>query len=257
MRAKTYEQARGLLLVAGIGIVALVAATMYLRDVDRVEIIATMMFAAILAGFLLFGLVGGVGLALAAAGVYVGLRLPAIDLVGLSPIAGTVISRVVGYLAFGSLGGWAVEQIRTSLDRFNLIDEHDEATGLGNARAVRNAIEREADRAERYGHPFSVVTASFDGLGTGRRAASTLRELGRKLAVSIRASDRAGHVGGPSGHRIFVVLPETGAGGAETVRANLETLVTTIVDRPVEVSSVTATGGELDSLASVRASLES
>lgn len=247
-----YEDARGLLLVAGLGIIGLLAFTMFLRDVDPVEIVGTLLYAPIFAGFVLFGFAAGAGLGVVAAGVYVGLRLPAIDLVGFAPLAGTVFSRVIGYLAFGSLGGWASEQIKHALDRFQLIDESDEVSGLGNARSIHNAISREANRAQRYGHSFSVVTASFADLGTGRRQRGILRELGTRVGVSIRTSDHAGHMTSPDGHQVVIVLPETGEEGAKTVRENLATLIRSITGAEVTVDAVTDSGAEDDPLASMK-----
>lgn len=239
----SYQRARGLMLWAGLILVALVAMTMYLRDVDPIEISATLFYAPIFAGFLLFGFGAGVALGLAAAAAYIGLRLPALDLVGFAPIAGTIIARVVGYVAFGSVGGWAADQLKVALDRFRLIDELDEETGLGNSRAVVNAIERELSRAKRYSTTFAVVIASFDVIA-GRRASSRLQELGARVALSVRASDHAAHVRIDGRHQIVIVLPETGESGASTVSANLETLVSPIVGTDIDITSLTDHGDD-------------
>lgn len=243
----SYQRARGLLLWAGLILVALVALTMYLRDVDPIEISATLFYAPIFAGFLLFGFGAGLGLGLAAAGAYIGLRLPAFDLVGFAPIAGTIIARVVGYIAFGAVGGWAADQLKVALDRFRLIDELDEETGLGNSRAVVNAIERELNRAKRYSTTFGVVTASFEEI-TGRRASSRLQELGTRVAHSVRASDLAAHVRTDGHHQIVIVLPETGESGSNTVAANLGTLVGPVVGTDVDVTSVIDHGDESEEM---------
>lgn len=247
-----WDRARGVLLATGVALIALIALTAFVRDVDQVEIVATLMFAPILAGLLSFGLSGGLALGLAAAGVYVGLRLPAIELVGLGPIAGTVISRVIGYVAFGGLGGWAADQIRIALDRYELIDEIDQDTGLGNGRSVVNALGRESNRAKRYASPFSVVTCSFGDIGSNRKGRQKLRELGAKVSVSIRASDHAAHVRTDGGHQIILVLPETTREGARVVADNLDALVGGMTDRDVTVESITDTGDETDPMASLR-----
>lgn len=239
----SYQRARWLMLGAGLILLSLVAFTMYLRDVDPVEISATLFYAPIFAGALLFGLGAGLGLGLAAAGAYIGLRLPAFDLVGFAPIAGTIISRVVGYVAFGGIGGWAADQLRVALDRFRLIDELDEETGLGNSRAVVNAIERELNRAKRYSTTFGVVIASFDDI-EGRRARSRLRELGTRVGRSVRASDHAAHVRADGHHQIVIVLPETGESGASTVSGNLVTLLGPLVEGEVDVTTVVDRGDD-------------
>ena len=250
-----WDRARGVLLATGVALIGLIALTAFFRDVDRVEVVATLMYAPVLAGMLSFGLSGGLLLGLAAAGVYIGLRLPAIDLVGLTPIAGTVISRVLGYIAFGTLGGWAANQLRVALDRYELIDEVDQDSGLGNRTSVVSALARESNRARRYGSPFSVVTTSFDDIGTDRRARAKLRELGAKVAMSVRAADHAAHIRTDSGHQIIVVLPETSADGAETVERNLGVLVAGVVGHDVHTDSITDEGGEEDPLTPLREAL--
>lgn len=256
MKSMDYDRARGVFLASGIALIAAIALTAFVRGVDNVEIVATLMYAPILAAFLSFGLSAGVIGGLAAAGVYIGLRLPAIDLVGLAPIAGTLVSRVVGYVAFGALGGWSADQLRVALDRYELIDEVDPSSGIGNARSVLNALEREAHRANRYATPFSVVTSSFNGLGTDRRSRAKLRELGTKVGMSVRASDLAAHVRSETGlDRVIVVLPETAAMGAETVRSNLDSLVREVTGLEATTESVTDCGDESDPLAHLRRSL--
>jgi hypothetical protein len=247
-----WDRARGVLLASGVALIGLIALTAFFRDVDRVEVVATLMYAPILAGLLSFGLSGGLLLGLAAAGVYIGLRIPAIDLVGLTPIAGTLISRVVGYIAFGTLGGWSADQLRVALDRYELIDEVDQDSGLGNGKSVISALARESNRAKRYASPFSVVTASFGDIGSDRRARATLRELGTKVAMSIRASDHAAHVRTADGHQIIVVLPETAAEGAITVRDNLGALVGGVAGSPVETGSITDLGDDEDPMSGLR-----
>lgn len=247
-----WDRARGVLLATGVALIGLIALTAFFRDVDRVEIVATLMYAPVLAGMLSFGLSGGLLLGLAAAGVYLGLRLPAIDLVGFTPIAGTVISRVLGYVAFGTLGGWAANQLRVALDRYELIDEVDQDSGLGNRTSVLSALSRESNRARRYATPFSIVTTSFDDIGSDRRARAKLRELGAKVAISIRAADHAAHIRTEDGHEIIVVLPETTADGAETVEQNLGVLVAGVVGREVRTEAITDAGGDDDQLTDLR-----
>ena len=176
-----YDKARGILLATGVALFGLIALTAFVRDVDGVEVVAALMYAPILAALLSFGSTAGLVMGVLAAGVYVGLRLPAIELVGFAPIAGTLMSRVLGYIAFGALGGWAADQIRGALDRYQLIDEVDESSGLGNSRSVVNALARESSRAKRYASPFSVVTTSFGDL-IGER-------LNGRMSVNSRRSD--------------------------------------------------------------------
>jgi diguanylate cyclase (GGDEF)-like protein len=84
----------------------------------------------------------------------------------------------------------------------------DPLTGLGNRRAFTEAIQREIDRAARYGHALSVVVIDLDGLKTlndrdGYQAGDeALLRLASSLRQATRAVDTAFRVGGDE----FVLL---------------------------------------------------
>lgn len=245
--ALTYRRARDLVLLTGFIVLAAVVATMALRGVDPVEVVATLLFAPVFVGFLFFSPAAGTALAIVAAGVYVGLRWPAIELVGFPLLSGLILSRVGGYLVFGIVGGWAAAQLGRTLDKLELYDEVDDETGLGNARAFLNAVDRERARAARYATVFSVVIASFE-LDEPRRAAAKLRDLGTRLGASIRGSDRACHTRDGDHHLFAVVLPETAVEGAATVAANLERRIGEQVSGSILLATATFPGddGDLD-----------
>lgn len=241
--ALTYRRARDLVLLSGAVVLAAVVATMVLRGVDPVEVVATLLFAPVFLGFLFFTPLTGLALAVVSAGVYVGLRIPAIELVGFPAVSGLVLSRVGGYLVFALVGGWAAGQLRRSLDKLELYDEVDDETGLGNARALLHAVDRERARAVRYSTIFSVVAATFP-LDEGRRGAARIRELGTRLGSSIRGSDRACHTRDGDRHVVAVVLPETSAEGAATVAANLEARIADHSPGPVTITTATFPGDD-------------
>lgn len=241
--ALPYRRARDLVLVTGVVVLAAVVATMVLRGVDPVEVVATLLFAPVFVGFLFFSPLVGAALAVVAAGVYVGMRLPAIELVGFPVLSGLILSRVGGYLAFGLVGGWAASQLRRTLDKLELYDEVDDETGLGNGRAFLHAVDRERARAARYSTLFSVVTATFEA-ADGRKGAARMRDLGTRLAASARGSDRACHARDGERHVVAVVLPETGAEGAATVAANLERRVGEYAAGSVALAQATFPGDD-------------
>lgn len=233
-------------MAAGLAIIGLVVGSMGLRGVDPVEIVATAAFAPIFVAALGFGLKGGTVTAGLAAGGYLLLRRSAIGLVGWAPLSGLLTTRLIGFITFGVVGGWAADVVKTSLNRLVLFDELDDATGLGNARSFLSAIERERRRSARYAGVFSVVHASFvEPPGTARAKAQSLRSLGMRLSEAARESDHLVHFA-DSQHHLLLVLPETEAEGATVVATNLKAaLIDWGITAPA-VGTVTVPGDEAE-----------
>jgi GGDEF domain-containing protein len=213
-----YAKARMLLIVVGLAILGILAALLYVRRVDSVEVAAVLLFIPVFLGFILFRAPGGLIAGLLASGAYVLLRLPAIDAVGFGEFAGLVVSRSFAYIVFGLLGGWSNQTLELSLDKLDLYDQIDDATGLFNARFFVQHTDLEIARARRYQTLFSVAALQIpagpiDGLGR-RKAQGAIRELGRQVGDSVRTVDRVAHVRDGDVHRFVCVLPETGTEGA-------------------------------------------
>lgn len=214
----SYTRARLLVLLAGLGILVLLAALLYVRRVDTVEVAATLLFIPVFVAFVFGGILGGVVAGILAGFGYVALRYEAIEVLGLGTLFGVISSRFVAFVAFGGIGGWANRQLESSLTKLELYDQIDDATGLYNARFFVQDTDLEVSRAQRYRTLFSVTVVdlpakAFDGL-SGRQRKGTLRELGRLLRESVRTVDRAIYSQAGGRHRIAVVLPETGSEGA-------------------------------------------
>lgn len=231
-------------LASGLGILGLVVLSMIVRGVDSVEVLATAAFAPIFLAALAFGLRGGLLAAVGATTGYLLLRWPAIRLVGWAPLSGLLTTRIIGFLAFGGIGGWAAEVVRGSLTRLALFDGLDDATGLGNARSFLSAIEREQSRSARYAGVFSVVHATFEPPAASPRSQrNALKHLGTRLVPAVRTSDHLTHMITDQ-HHLLLVLPETGAEGAGVVAENLKSV---LVDWGVTIPAVgwlTIPGGE-------------
>lgn len=243
----TYERARSLLLLSGLVLIASVALIALVRGVDRVEVVATLLFIPIFAGFMLYSMAGGLVAAVIAGLVYVLLRLPAIELVGFSALSGHMTTRLIGYLVFGLGGGWAFSQVRSTLDKMALYDDIDDETGLGNARSFLQLSDVERARADRYQKVFSVVAADFAAWDDvpARRKRTQLRALGTRLAAGVRTSDHPAHGRSGARHVIGIVLPETSLEGARIVSENLhDQLVLAIGGDDVRVISATYPGNE-------------
>ncbi len=214
-------------LLTGIGLVllALIALIMYARSVDPVEVVGTLLFIPVFLGLMFWGLPGGVVLGIGAAVAYGVLRYPALDAMGAGRFVGLILGRAAGYLAFGGIGGWAVSQLRASVEKLELYDQIDDSTGMLNARALVEGIDMERSRSLRYKTVFSVVTveipsSAFEMLRSKRRD-SLLRELGHMVSSGIRGADKAGHVVEGNRHLLTVVLPETGIEGSRSFRGTL------------------------------------
>ncbi|MDQ3729478.1 MAG: GGDEF domain-containing protein [Actinomycetota bacterium] len=105
----------------------------------------------------------------------------------------------------------------------------DELTGLPNNRAFRETIDREASRAERFGHELSLILLDIDNFKSVNdtcghlQGDEVLRVIGRLLLDEPRAIDEPARYGG---EEFVVALPETGTDGAvelaERLRERLE-----------------------------------
>jgi diguanylate cyclase (GGDEF)-like protein len=105
----------------------------------------------------------------------------------------------------------------------------DALTGLPDAPRLRELLDDEVERAERYGHDLCLLVVAIDDPGrTGRREAGTredevLRDVAR---IVDECSQGIGKPGRWGAEEVAVVLPETGVDGAlelaERLRAAIE-----------------------------------
>lgn len=220
-RSIDYRRARSVALLTGMIVIASVALTMLAREVDRIEVVATVSFAPIFVAMLLFGWRAGAGLGLAAGGLYLALRLPAVRLVGWSPLLGLILSRTAGFVAFGAIGGWAATELGAAIGKLELYDVVDDDTRLGNARSFLRAVDRETARVARHSTVFSVSYLEFALPESRRGRTRLLRAVGRALTGALRTADDICHLPGPGRTTIVAVLPDTGPEGAATVAVSL------------------------------------
>lgn len=238
----SYSQARRLLIITGLVVLAIVALVAYARRVDDVEVVATLLFIPVFLAFVLRGVAGGSVAAVAAIAVYAALRYPAIEAVGWSEFSGLIASRAAAYLLFGVVGGWATQVLEGSLTKLELYDEIDDETGLYNARHLLGQTDLEMARAKRYQTLFSVVlldlpAAPFAALRPRQRRGA-LRDLGRSLREGVRTVDHVVHVRDGEHHRFAVILPETASEGAEVFRARFDERVRSyLAERGIVITS--------------------
>jgi diguanylate cyclase (GGDEF)-like protein len=144
-------------------------------------------------------LAGTRGLALCGAGTALVLAL----LTGNGHVSGTEL--VVGFAAFcgaGLVSGMAQQAGARRLEHMEQHSVTDRLTGLPNYAYFSDALMRECRRADRYGHPLSMVLMDLDkfkafndkyGHEAGNRM---LAEVGKAIKESLRSSDMAARYGG-------------------------------------------------------------
>jgi GGDEF domain-containing protein len=215
-----YRLARRAMFAAGLVVLALIASIAYLRRVETIEVISTLLFIPVFMAFFFGGARTGLVAGLISAAAYAALRFPAVEVLGSERFIWLIWSRAAAFVAFGVLGGWATSQLQASLTKLELYDQIDDETHLYNARFFVEDTDAEIARSRRYHSIFSVAAvdvphSAFEGLSR-RQKEDLLRDLGRLLSGSIRSVDRAVHAVDDQRHRFAAILPETGAEGART-----------------------------------------
>lgn len=121
----------------------------------------------------------------------------------------------------------------------------DPLTGLYNRRRFQEAMDRELERARRYGHPLALLVADLDhfkrindqhGHAAGDRALQIFADVCR---LNLRSLDAVGRMGG---EEFAILLPETDADGAllaaERIRAETEAMTAEERDVPAFTVSI-------------------
>jgi GGDEF domain-containing protein len=225
LSALGYKRTRQLILIAGLVVLIVVAAVMYARGVQKEEVVGTLLFIPIFLGFVFMGLRGGLIGAVLATIIYAAVRYPAIDIAGFSFFAGRIAARGVAYLAFGAIGGIAHGQLQSSLNKLDMFDQIDDATGLFNARFFVDNAGLEMQRAQRYQTLFAVMSVeiptSVFAEAPRRVRDRVVKELGQLIKDSVRNVDRGVHGVDTSSHRFAAILPETAKEGGQIFAGRL------------------------------------
>ena len=236
-----YRLARRALFAAGLVVLALIASISYIRRVESVEAISTLLFIPVFIAFFAGGARTGFVAGLISAATYAALRFPAVEVLGSERFIWLIWSRAAAFVVFGVLGGWATSQLKASLTKLELYDQIDDDTRLYNARYFVEDTDAEIARSRRYHSIFSVAAvdvphSALDGLSRQRKR-GVMRDLGRLLSGSVRSVDRPVHAVDDQRHRFVAILPETGAEGAQRVAEQLTKRLEDHLVRSAEVPS--------------------
>lgn len=142
------------------------------------------------------------------------------------------------------------EELRALHDKLREEAIHDPLTGLYNRRYLEETLKRELSRAERDGHPLSVLMGDIDHFKRlndtyGHPAGDdVLRALGSLLRRNVRASDIPCRYGG---EEFVVVLPNT---PLEVARERAELVRQNFADLPIAFG-----GRQLESTVSIGVSV--
>lgn len=142
----------------------------------------------------------------------------------------------------------ARERIQQDLHRANAALERlareDSLTGLANRRHFMEGLQRELERADRYGHPLALIMLDLDhfkavndthGHAMGD---SVLREAAHALRTVCRDVDLAARLGG---EELALLLPETDAAGARVVAERARERIAAVAHTAPDGSTVRVT----------------
>ncbi len=111
----------------------------------------------------------------------------------------------------------SLERGRDELERLSVTDP---LTGVWNYRYLQLALEREVERASRFGRPLAVLMLDLDHFKVvnnrygHQRGSAVLREFAQRIALETRQVDTLARYGG---EEFVLILPETGPEGATKV----------------------------------------
>jgi hypothetical protein len=149
--------ARALLMLAVAVVVAIVAAGLVLAGVDRVEVVATLLFVPVFAAGLVVGRSAGLLTAAIAAVVYLALRTADVDDAGVASVGLLTLTRAVAYAVAAEVGVRA----QPLVDRLSQGNEWDDSPLVARGRAFSKR-ERPGDDAFATGAPTSMWVTTPD-----------------------------------------------------------------------------------------------
>jgi diguanylate cyclase (GGDEF)-like protein len=118
-----------------------------------------------------------------------------------------------------------LSSLRNSLERDRELARTDALTGVANGRYFMELADREINRANRYGHPFTVAFIDLDNFKAvndryGHSAGDTLLYLvADTIQKNVRVTDIVARLGGDE---FVILLPETGPAPAQAITQKIQ-----------------------------------
>jgi len=218
------------------------------------ETIAQLMLFMTLVAAVHYGRKGGMVTAIAAATIYVLLRIPLLSSAdGVSSTALImVVSRLAAYGIVGVIGGELFGRIKYVFARFENSGTVDDWSRVYNQRYAFRAIEQAQARFTRYGEPFSLLLLTLSPSLTSELRPSRQRTLVRGVANYIRGDVRmVDEVSRLGDGRFTVLLPHTPREGGMVVCNRVAAGVRQTLGSRVESVSCECYGAAEDSVAMV------
>jgi diguanylate cyclase (GGDEF)-like protein len=199
--------------------------------------------AAIALAFGRWWLVALLAIAIAALGFVLGVLTPGIDIRS-AEFAVMLLGKLAPGLAVALILGALIEQMQSAVQRISDLAATDHLTGLLNLHAFEDVLQQEHRKAERFGHPYTLVMIDIDNLAQvnellGHEAGSqVIVSVAAAISRSIRASDVAARLGGDD----FVVLlteadAATGAAIAQRIRNNVYAGTVSVANRLIRANA--------------------
>jgi len=147
-------------------------------------------------------------------------------------LAALALVNVTALLLLAFVAMVVAHEQRRTRDAALRLSTIDALTGLANRTYIMAAVEREIDRATRYGHGFCVLMADLDGLKEindthGHRVGDeALARVATVIRENVRRIDTPARIGGDE---FVVLLPETDREGALVVADKVRQGVAAIV----------------------------
>jgi diguanylate cyclase (GGDEF)-like protein len=131
------------------------------------------------------------------------------------------VSRLIFFL----VTVWLVGRLRRSMESIRQMAMTDSLTGVYNARAFFDFLQKELERSRRYKRPISLIYLDLDNFKTindtlGHQAGnSALEAVAGALKASVRMTDIVARLGGDE---FAVLLPETADADARAITIRAE-----------------------------------
>ncbi|MDP2182947.1 MAG: hypothetical protein Q8K99_10325 [Actinomycetota bacterium] len=245
-----YSRFEALVLVVGVGAVA--GSILFSFDGVPVaeEVFAQVLLLGVLLGAVHWGRSGGSLAALAAAALYIVMRLPLVlSAQGLSlDIATLVIVRILTYGLIGIVGGELCTRIKYIFARLERSSSIDDWSQVYNQRFILRTLTAAGGQYARYDTPYTVVLikvapAIMDGLRVSKQR-SLVRGIASHIRGDIRLVDEAGRL---EDGTFIAVLPHTPKAGGAVVAERLRAGVMRVLGAREESVTATLLGAPEDS----------